>query len=440
MQKSCKNEKCQRKFDRNAFSELCLPCTNAYKSGEVDRKRRNDNTSRQHSGFQSQTQTQSTLAAHPPSNNLSNFPDFENPATSQPLPKVDVTRMYNTYQAIEAGSSNPDDEKTMIKDMFGMILHMFSKDSDNMQMKENVSSNIARIDALEAKVGKPEDVAKPLSIAVRNLPLPGPGVSDLQLVRSAFDEIRAEGVEVERDIVKAVRKGVRPADNYPGTVMVEMRDDTSRASIMKTKKNLEAHHNPGLRKLIIKNYKSEEEMKADRKFTNLLKRIPGNENCYFAGNGQIRENNEGFQPNHPHPQSQFQRPRFQQNPPQMFNVPPPPRHSAPPPANAPPPPPLLAPLFPAPAAPRYNPSLFDTLIQSSHFTATGKPSTTPSDSLAGQPQQVPDGAPPATSDSEIDTHNQSQVTGDIDNQSRVTREDSHQRSGNHRIRVWKTLT
>ena len=346
MQKSCKNEKCQRKFDRNAFSEFCIPCTNAYKSGEVDRKRRGENSSRQNSaranshslqrdlsnlnmnpppshppgsgfvGSQSQTQAQSTSAAPPPSNNLSNFPELESPATSHPLPQVNVTRVYNTYQALEAGSSNPDDEKTMMKDMFGMILHMFSKDSENKEVKEIVSSNTARIDALEAKVGKPEDVAKPLSLAVRNLPLPGPGVTDLQLVMSAFDEIRAQGVEVERDIIKAVRKGVRPADNYPGTVMVEMRDDTSRASIMKTKKVLESHHNPGLRKLIIKNYKSEEEIKADRKFANLLKRIPGSENSYFAGNGQIRENN-------PNQSQQFQRPRFQANHASMFNAPPP---------------------------------------------------------------------------------------------------------------------
>ena len=242
-------------------------------------------------------------------------------------------------------------------------------------------------------------------------------MTDLQLVRSALDEIHAQGVDVERDIVKAVRKGIRPADNYPGTVMVEMRDDTARASVMKNKKTLENHHNPGLRKLIIKNYKSEEEMKADRKFSNLLKRIPGSENCYFAGNGQIRENNYQGQSNQ---SNQFQRPASQLSHPPVYNFPPPPpppRSSAQHPTFAPPPPPPLAPLIPPPI---FNPSLFDSLIQSSQPFVTGAVTraapipTTPSDSSAGLAgQQQPDIAPaPAGSG--------------IDIQSKVTSEESRE--------------
>ena len=62
----------------------------------------------------------------------------------------------------------------MMTDMFGMILHMFSKDNENKEVKQNVTSNTTRISALEAKVGNPEDVAKPLSLTVQWLCRWGP--------------------------------------------------------------------------------------------------------------------------------------------------------------------------------------------------------------------------------------------------------------------------
>ena len=63
------------------------------------------------------------------------------------------------------------------------------------------------IDSIEAKVGGPDEPAIPLSIAVRFLPLPSPGQTDLQLIKSAFREIPAPGVDVDRDCIKAVRLG-----------------------------------------------------------------------------------------------------------------------------------------------------------------------------------------------------------------------------------------
>ena len=415
MTKTCRSEGCSRKIDRTSFSDLCPPCSNAYRLAENETKRRLENQSRQNSArlnVQSIHRDLSDRDMQPPQppvvlsdqvpsghplNNVVNFPSVAGPSSLPgPLPQVDVPKMYNTYNAIKAGSSTPEDNQSMMTDMFGMILHMFSKDNENKEVKQNVTSNTTRISALEAKVGNPEDVAKPLSLAVRNLPLPGPGVSDLQLVRAAFSEIRAQGV-TDDHIVKAVRKGVRPADNYPGTVLVEMKDDASRASIMKKKKDLETHHNPGLRKLFIKNYKSEEEMRSDRKFNNLLKMMPGNENSYFAGNGQIRDNNSSGQSNNQFPRYQSFQPNLPIRPPgPRFNVPPPPRVSAP-----------LNPQNQAPPAPQHQahiPSLFDSLVHS------GQPPTlhgamTASSVSAGQSQSLDHGQ---SEDAEL---SQSQASG-----------------------------
>ena len=46
----------------------------------------------------------------PPQNNVGNFPQVAGPSSLPgPLPQVDVPKMYNTYNAIKAGSSTPED-------------------------------------------------------------------------------------------------------------------------------------------------------------------------------------------------------------------------------------------------------------------------------------------------------------------------------------------
>ena len=88
----------------------------------------------------------------------------------------------------------------------------------------------------------------------------------------------------------AVRYG-SIANNSLGVVMVEMSSTVSRASIMKSKKILETHNNPQMRKLIIKNMKSRtrSELKTERTLKELLKLLPGGGANFFIGNnGQIR--------------------------------------------------------------------------------------------------------------------------------------------------------
>ena len=69
-----------------------------------------------------------------------------------------------------------------------------------------------------------------MGLVVRKLPLPKTGTSELENVQEALNEVKAPGVIVARDLLKAYRVGVK--DDYLGTVKVEMRNDECRAAIM----------------------------------------------------------------------------------------------------------------------------------------------------------------------------------------------------------------
>ena len=81
--------------------------------------------------------------------------------------------------------------------------------------------------------------------AIRFLPLPPSGFSDLDIARQILAEIRAPGIDVNRDVVKAIRKTPfkTPNTNQPilGTVLLEMKNEESRALIMKNKHTLQYH-------------------------------------------------------------------------------------------------------------------------------------------------------------------------------------------------------
>ena len=182
-------------------------------------------------------------------------------------------------------ASNRNDDR--IEDIHAKLDHLIKKSNEADQMKVTISSNASRLDRIEAKLGKPEDIAVPLSIAIRNLPLPGHGEDDLQIVKALLFEINARDVNPDQDIVKVLRQGA--TNENLGTVFVELISDDVRASIMKTKKVLEHHQNPCLRRIIIKNMKSRQEMKMDIAMNEMLKKLPGGENLYIANNGHIRE-------------------------------------------------------------------------------------------------------------------------------------------------------
>ena len=179
-------------------------------------------------------------------------------------------------------------------DMFALMLNIHSKQSENDDKRSEIKQTSSRLAAVKAKVGGEHEVAERLSLAIRQLSLPPPGLTDLDMVKQVLEEIRAPGIDVTRDIIKAVRKlPAKPVYNPTkfvlGFVLVEIRVEDSSASIMKSKHVLHYHADTAIKNLIIKNMKSREHMLLENLGNGILKKILGYENFFVAPNGQIRE-------------------------------------------------------------------------------------------------------------------------------------------------------
>ena len=140
----------------------------------------------------------------------------------------------STYNQLKNSST----ESPLLLDMFAVMLNIHSKQSETEVFRQKIDETISRLESMEAKVGNAEEVAERLGLAVRFLPIPPDGYSDLDVVRQIFREIRAPGIDVTRDIIKATRKipgkpNYNPAQPVLGTVLVEMRNEEARSSIMK---------------------------------------------------------------------------------------------------------------------------------------------------------------------------------------------------------------
>ena len=236
------------------------------------------------------TTTTQSLPTHSDTLTTMTSPSSQSVVTPSSTATIDVDTLHDNFQSMSGAASAPaGPSNDQFKDMYGMLVHLCKKSNETEEMKTDISSNKHRLCRLEARLGNPDDIVVPLSLAIRNLPLPGHGSDDLQIIRALFLEINAKDVNIDNDIVRVVRQGA--THENLGTVMVEMRSDESRASIMKTKRVLENHHNPGLRKVIIKNMKDRLELKMDIALNDMLRKFPGGENYFVANNGHIREKN-----------------------------------------------------------------------------------------------------------------------------------------------------
>ena len=246
------------------------------------------NTSRQTQARSSSYDNNRDLAVSPP--NTQHQPTAHPPDSTEATPGIDIEKLQATFNSLGEGSSTGTDPNPAMRDMFGMMLYLCSKSGESEQMKTQLSTNTHRLDRIEARLGgNPDDIAVPLSLAINNLPIPAPGTEDIELVKALFREINAPNVDVEKDILKVLRRGA--TEQNQGSVMVEMSSDESRASVMKSKWRLETHPNPGLRKVIIRNMKERNELKVDIALNQMLKLIPGGQNLYIANNGHLREKN-----------------------------------------------------------------------------------------------------------------------------------------------------
>ena len=92
----------------------------------------------------------------------------------QALPEVNISEIIEFCEQAKQG--NPVDTGKVLSDICGMMGHIFSKQHENEGLKAKVDANTDRIEQLEAKVGDPQDVAYPRTIAIRKLHLPPLGV------------------------------------------------------------------------------------------------------------------------------------------------------------------------------------------------------------------------------------------------------------------------
>ena len=319
----CTMRNCKNVRELDPVSKLCPPCNawqkdfNKRVSGQERRQSAREGVQNQNrnlnpspspaSNRTTSPSTQQASAVTPP------IAAFRTPVGSGPdsaPPPIDVQSLQNSYNQLKNSKGSPVTLDTLhgqTLDMFALMLNIHSKMSETDAFRSEVTKANTRIDALEAKVGGINEVSEKLGLAIRFLPLPPTGFSDLDIARQILAEIRAPGIDVNRDVVKAVRKipSKPPNINQPilGTVLVEMKNEESRASIMKNKHSLQHHPDNTIRSVIIKNMKSREQMMIENLGNNILKRIPGCESTFVANNGQLREGLN--QP--PHPQNP---PRF----------------------------------------------------------------------------------------------------------------------------------
>ena len=304
---TCGNKGCKIKAKINPRSGLCPGCddfvqgVNRRMDGLDRRQQARDQSHAANRDLVEDTEQQGQdkrPGVNQPGN-ASNVFDFPpNNAQSQvPLPNVDLKEIIQSCENAKNGA--PVDSGKVLGDMLGMIVHMYAKQSENNATKEQVHSNTDRISQLESKVGDPNDVAYNRSIAIRKLPLPPHGVSELQNAQHYLDQIKAPGVNVNQDCVKAIRKeAMKHNPNLGpnlGTVLIELRNDEVRGNIMKSKKNLMNHPALVMQNLIIKNALSPTEMKAQNTNLGMLKMITGNNDFFIAGNGMIRKKDQNFQ-------------------------------------------------------------------------------------------------------------------------------------------------
>ena len=321
---TCSNKGCKIKAKINPKTGLCQGCDEFFQGIN----RRVDHLDRRHQArdksldarrhLDSLQDSDELATSHPPGNNMVNFPSVTTASSIQSqLPNVDLNDIIKSCEAAKNGEQI--DTGKVLGDMMGMMVHMFAKQSENDAIREQVNSNTDRIAHLEAKVGDASEVAYPRSLAIRKLPLPPHGVTELENVQHYLKEIKVEGFDVNRDVIKAIRKEASKHDPNIGpnlgTVLVELKCEEVRGKLMKTKKHLMNHPNIVMRSLIIKNAMSPSEMKAQNTHFGLLKMITGSNDFFIAGNGAIRKKDPNFNAQFPPSQPQLA-PQFRQQVPQ----------------------------------------------------------------------------------------------------------------------------
>ena len=168
---------CNRVKDVSPITRLCPGCQKNIIGAQ--KEKRQDNQVRQNSARASaqdqhrdmnvslsptpSTSNTPQASAAPPRDNLINFPNIgsnsSNTTNSEStLPTMDMPSLQNTYNQMAAGNSQQS-QGQIFTDMYGMLLNVLSKQTENDGIKQEVKSNSERIRELEAKVGNADEIS-----------------------------------------------------------------------------------------------------------------------------------------------------------------------------------------------------------------------------------------------------------------------------------------
>ena len=150
---------------------------------------------------------------------------------------VDMSSVQETVHKI-----NTDEEITLKEALKAMMAWNLNTNATIMKVNSNVdevkalsNSNELRIKEFEKKVGDKDECAVNFSVAMQNVLKYDQG--DEITVKQIVGHINAQGVDPNKDIVKVVRKGDKPAtatqSEKLGTLLVEFTSSEVRSKIMR---------------------------------------------------------------------------------------------------------------------------------------------------------------------------------------------------------------
>ena len=294
----CSNRGCKTKSNINSRSKLCQSCDAFFR----DVRKRLESSDRRNQAREVELSSGRNL--NDSEADLSNAQELDNTesgdhedssgaAAMHTLPSVDINGIVKSCQEVRNGGQI--DTGKVLGDLLGMVVHIFTKQTENDNIGVKVNSNTERIQQLEARLGEEPEIIYDRSIAIRTLPLPAEGFSEIQNVSYVLHEIR-EPSFCQTDIIKVIRKVSARHDPNKGpnlgSVLVQLRNEEVRGKLMRAKKALEHHQSADIRNLTIRNAFSPSEMRNQNIHNNLLRMITGSSNYFVAGNGSIRQKSE----------------------------------------------------------------------------------------------------------------------------------------------------
>ena len=157
----CQAEGCRKTKNVSTSTKLCPSCESSFYEAIMNDRKEN-------------SLNQDTSLSMDPAENVSG-----------PF-KLDIMSLQSSYNSM---LMDPVNHPKIFVDIYGMLLSILSKQKEVDQALEQIKRNTARIDELEAKVGKSSEVAEKVSICIKHLPPPSPGVTELEHVKTTLSQI-----------------------------------------------------------------------------------------------------------------------------------------------------------------------------------------------------------------------------------------------------------